>query len=272
VAGRFTTLRSRSVTALALGVVMISLIIISPYTILLLFLVVAVFCTWELMTLFNARGNARSLIIALIVGLIAFTVIFLLLLSGMRWIVWLAFFGFFSFVIYVLRAHKLPVSQPGQIAGAIVYVALPLALTGSWIESGNGFDYSLVLGIVILTWTNDVSAYMIGNWVGRRRLSPLLSPNKTWEGTLGGGIITLVASVLLVLSLPILPAWHWISLALMTVICCSIGDLFESYMKRLAAVKDSGTLLPGHGGFLDRFDSFLFTSPFVSVYLMEVVW
>ncbi|MDR3262073.1 MAG: phosphatidate cytidylyltransferase [Tannerella sp.] len=126
-----------------------------------------------------------------------------------------------------------------------------------------------VLLIFIFIWLNDTGAYLIGSAFGKRRLFPRISPLKSWEGFWGGWTVTLAASLLLACFCPeLLPAWyHWPALAAVTVIFGTWGDLVESLMKRIYGVKDSGALLPGHGGILDRLDSVILASPAVYFYL-----
>ncbi len=123
------------------------------------------------------------------------------------------------------------------------------------------------MGIFILIWVNDSFAYLVGSSIGRRKLFPSVSPKKTVEGTLGGFIFTLVAAYILSLYEPILKSAEWIILATVIVIMGSLGDLIESKLKRLAGVKDSGAILPGHGGMLDRLDSLIFAAPFAYLVL-----
>lgn len=126
----------------------------------------------------------------------------------------------------------------------------------------NDFAKFLIMGIFILIWVNDSFAYLVGRSVGRTKLFPSVSPKKTVEGTVGGFIFSLVAAYFMSkyetnLSLP-----QWLILATVIVITGSLGDLIESKFKRAAGVKDSGAILPGHGGMLDRLDSLIFAAPF----------
>jgi phosphatidate cytidylyltransferase len=168
-----------------------------------------------------------------------------------------------------------------------VYISLSWALmlnirSGAlWMPTGddgsNGFAHistklALITGFVVpliiigSIWINDTMAYIVGSLVGRTPLSSV-SPKKTWEGTIGG----IVLSVAVMWGLGYLShssaAWMWGAIALISAITGTLGDLLESKLKRLAGVKDSGNILPGHGGFLDRFDSLLLATPFVWLFL-----
>lgn len=128
---------------------------------------------------------------------------------------------------------------------------------------------NIPLALILLIWTNDTMAYITGSFIGKTPFSKI-SPKKTWEGTIGGVVFTVIAVLLIDYLgwLPSLKTQDWIVLALLASIVGTAGDLFESKLKRLADVKDSGNILPGHGGALDRFDSLLFALPFAFVYVM----
>lgn len=148
------------------------------------------------------------------------------------------------------------------------YLAIPLSLAGT----DSIFDSSIVLTLFILIWCNDTFAYLTGRLMGRTPMLKRLSPNKTIEGLLGGILLTGLAAYFLFLYMET-PVNSWplmAGLAVVTSVFSTLGDLFESGLKRSAGVKDSGNILPGHGGILDRIDSFLFVVPAAVVYLFLV--
>ncbi len=126
----------------------------------------------------------------------------------------------------------------------------------------DAFAKLLIMGIFILIWVNDSFAYLVGKSIGRTKLFPSVSPKKTIEGTLGGFIFALGAAYIMSTQETLITQWQWIILACVIVISGSLGDLIESKLKRGAGVKDSGAILPGHGGMLDRLDSLVFAAPF----------
>ena len=127
---------------------------------------------------------------------------------------------------------------------------------------GKYVGYMLPLVIIATIWINDTMAYLVGSFIGRTPLSAL-SPKKTWEGTIGGIVLSVLVVTLVGVFALQGDALHFIAVSLIAAVAGTFGDLFESKLKRLAGIKDSGQLLPGHGGFLDRFDSLLFAVPFV---------
>lgn len=126
----------------------------------------------------------------------------------------------------------------------------------------DAFAKLLIMGIFILIWVNDSFAYLVGKSIGRTKLFPSVSPKKTIEGTLGGFIFALIAAYLMATFEALISPIQWMILATVIVVAGSLGDLIESKLKRAAGVKDSGAILPGHGGMLDRLDSLVFAAPF----------
>lgn len=131
------------------------------------------------------------------------------------------------------------------------------------------YSFILPVAVVLSIWINDTMAYIVGSMIGKTPFSKI-SPKKTWEGTIGGAILCVLVMGLIGLYLPVsqgLELKHWVAIATVAAVAGTLGDLFESKLKRMANIKDSGTFMPGHGGFLDRFDSLLFTAPLVWLYM-----
>lgn len=153
----------------------------------------------------------------------------------------------------------------------LLYVMLPLGLLVTIPVSTTNdlltYNYFKVLGIVFLIWTNDTMAYLGGSLLGRNKLYERISPGKTWEGTIVGALSTAGVGFLLNLDHTYNNVLIWPVIGLLVAALGTTGDLVESMLKRMAGVKDSGQLMPGHGGALDRFDSLIFVTPFVYVFL-----
>ena len=124
-----------------------------------------------------------------------------------------------------------------------------------------------LLSIFVFIWLSDTGAYCVGSLIGKHRLFERISPKKSWEGSIGGGIFSIASSLGFAHFFPFMPGWQWVGLAIVVVIFGTWGDLTESLMKRQLGIKDSGNILPGHGGMLDRFDSALMAIPAAVVYL-----
>lgn len=154
---------------------------------------------------------------------------------------------------------RLPMQRGGitNTGGALFYIVAPFAFA-TWLTA---MDTTLFVGTMLLLWTNDTGAYLVGKAVGRHKLMPSVSPGKTWEGLIGGILLALGAGWLIAQAWTALPVHGWLIAAVAISITGTIGDLYESAMKRKAGVKDSGRIMPGHGGVLDRFDGFLLAAP-----------
>lgn len=171
----------------------------------------------------------------------------------------------------VLRSKK-PFRSIGLNLLALYYISLPLTLTFFLANIGGVFSGAILLGVLFIIWGNDSGAYIIGSLVGKNKLIPHVSPNKTIEGFLGGGLFCVAVAYLNIHIFKSIPYFEtlalikpmvWYMIAGAVFIFATMGDLVESLLKRSLDIKDSGNILPGHGGFLDRFDAFLFVLPIV---------
>ena len=254
-----------------------------PEAMMFLFALVTALSVWEFTGLVNNSGDVRvNRFICTVAGVYLF----------------LAFAGFCSgitpaavFIPYLLTVVYLFISElytkaPNPINNwaytmlSQMYIALPFSMINvvAFHSTGDAhvYDYLLPLSIFIFLWTNDTGAYISGSLLGRHKLFPRVSPGKSWEGSIGGGLLVLVVAALVgylanssegghTLSIP-----AWMGLGLVVVFFGTWGDLVESLFKRTLGIKDSGNILPGHGGMLDRFDSSLMAFPAAVVYLYTV--
>ena len=143
-----------------------------------------------------------------------------------------------------------------------IYITLPLILFVFMSGEPENYNRFLLLGMFLIIWSNDTGAYFAGKTLGKHKLFERVSPNKTIEGTIGGIILAFIIISILFYFYPSLSLIKWFILTLIVSIAGSLGDLVESQMKRTLKIKDSGSILPGHGGFLDRFDALIFALPF----------
>lgn len=151
-----------------------------------------------------------------------------------------------------------------------VYAAMPFAmlnLISSYGEGNVEYNYVLPLAIFIFLWSNDTGAYCFGCTLGRHKMFKRISPKKSWEGFAGGACTAILAGYVMSLFFDTLNTWQWVTMSAVVVAAGTLGDLIESCMKREAGIKDSGNILPGHGGILDRFDSAILAIPCVVIFL-----
>lgn len=172
-----------------------------------------------------------------------------------------------SVAMLLSRNPRDPGKELGIAVLMIALVALPFALLTHLVA----IDAHLMIGIMILLWTNETGAYLTGKFFGKHKMIPSISPKKTWEGLFGGIAFTLLFAWFLHMAWPVVGLEHWLAIAVIVAVLSTLGDLLESALKRARGVKDAGDLLPGHGGILDRFDGLLLVAPGVWAYLLVVL-
>lgn len=208
------------------------------------------------------------------------------MLGGLLYSAWSFIILFFIILLgclyeYVKLVKKITPANFGYyLPLAIVYIIIPILLM---IDMGITvklytienppplIPYSPLFpcAIIFSIWINDTMAYIVGSMIGKTPFSKI-SPKKTWEGTIGGALLCVIVIGLLTRVIPqavTISIYHWINIAVICAIFGTLGDLLESKLKRMANIKDSGSFMPGHGGFLDRFDSLLIATPFVWLYI-----
>lgn len=171
------------------------------------------------------------------------------------------------FIQGIYRKNEVSVNDIAASVTGLIFVVFPfICLMHIGFYPDGDYHSLVILGFLCILWVNDIMAYLIGKYLGKHKLSSI-SPGKTWEGTIGGALWGIGAGIAVYYGFGIL-AWNdWLVIAVLIVIFGVQSDLLESKFKRSAGVKDSGKLLPGHGGMLDRFDSILFSAPLVLLYL-----
>ena len=156
-----------------------------------------------------------------------------------------------------------------QAMGGLLYITAPMFML---VMMRLHFESCMwPLALILMIWCNDTMAYLVGSFIGKTPFSPI-SPKKTWEGTAGGALLTIAGAAICGRVIPGSRIIDWIMVALCAAVAGTLGDLLESKLKRIANVKDSGSLMPGHGGALDRFDSLLIATPFAFIYLMYFMY
>ncbi len=147
--------------------------------------------------------------------------------------------------------------------GGLIYAALPFCFALPFAHITGDYNGMILISLFILIWSSDTFAYLCGRTFGKHKLFEKISPKKTWEGFIGGAILTVGSGIILFYYTEITHLTNWIVFALLAVVFGSIGDLVESMFKRSIGIKDSGNLIPGHGGILDRMDSFMVALPVI---------
>lgn len=252
------------------GAVLVTLIVVatmmSGWYFTALFGLIAILTTHEFMNI-NGMVRWKSWIAA-----VASLAMFLLPMVEIKYNVWVAavwiliLVGMFAMELW-LKADD-PIRNWGIFALSQLYVALPFTLMH--ILQINS-EISMVLVLFVMIWVNDTFAFLTGSFLGRHRMFERVSPKKSWEGFVGGNIFTLAAAFILWMLYPrTLDLCEWFIIAEIIVIFGTLGDLVESLMKRTLGLKDSGHIIPGHGGMLDRFDSAILAAPMLYVVILII--
>lgn len=266
----------RAVTGLFFVLVMVGGIIYSPNSYFVLFALITLLSLREFYALINNHlGTSINVWLNAIVGT-AFFCVFTMVQLGVYPFsyILLAPFLLYFFYIFVKELYNKETEPLKNLSFTVLgqfYIAVPFTLLSSLaclpLNGDTNYKWFLVIAIFIFIWVNDSGAYLVGSQIGKRRLFERISPKKSWEGFWGGLVFAVLSSVLFGYLVPVFSIPVWMGLALTVSVAGVFGDLTESMMKRILGVKDSGNVLPGHGGMLDRFDAILFAIPVAIVYL-----
>ena len=279
---KMKNLAVRTMSGLVLAAVVLGAIAWSQWSFGALLLVLLAVGMHEFYALAGKQGNSPQKIVGLVAGIVLFVLNFAFVSEDIEILgsarqaygCGLAFLLLLlpaMFICELYRRNENPAAGIGTTMMGVCYVALPLSLMCYIPMVGSDtWNPWVMIAYIFIIWANDVFAYLVGMSVGRHRLCERLSPKKSWEGFFGG----LAGAVVMgVVAAKVLDAhvWVWAGLALVAAVSGVLGELVESMFKRAAGVKDSGKLIPGHGGMLDRFDAMLLSAPFVFVYMLFVM-
>ncbi|HKJ06074.1 MAG TPA: phosphatidate cytidylyltransferase [Flavobacteriaceae bacterium] len=265
----------RSISGFVFGSVLIFSILYSQTTFVTLFFILMMLCLYEFKRMIDIKS-----IFPYILGTLFFTFGNILNVTNNAYQEVFEFVGlvlfltiFLTFASILLFTKKDDVIQHlGKIFLSVIYIVVPFTLIVQIPFLNASFNYinTTILGVFLLIWTNDTFAFLVGKNFGKHKLLERISPNKTIEGFVGGMTFTFLASFAVANQFPQLSLTQWIVIAAIVNVFGVLGDLIESMFKRQAGVKDSSNFIPGHGGFLDRFDSVIFAAPFIFIYLQFV--
>jgi len=249
----------RTLTGISLIIVVIGSILTGPVPFLGMLMVLFGLSTRELFDLYSVRSGAPQLLMVLFAGLLLPASFFIINLQWSPLWLLIPVAGWIAALFW----SRSPVAS----LLAILWLALPFTcyfILGYLGENGN-YTPRLPLMVIVLLWVNDTFAYLTGTVIGRHPMTPVLSPGKTWEGMAGGILFTQLGGYIFSRVTGEYVAGQWILIALLISGAGLAGDLFESGLKRKRNIKDTGGILPGHGGILDRFDSLLFVAPVMTL-------
>lgn len=279
---KYSNLTQRLITGIAGAAAIIAGVAVGQWTYFVIFFVLCLFTLLEFYKLVGLDGLAPQKAYGTLCGVSIFVLSFLIeghitLPDG--YVIppqgYILIFPLIS-CVYMIKLYKKferkPFTNIAFTFLGIFYVALPFALLNVIAYEGGRYNYEVILGILLILWASDTGAYFAGTRFGRRKLFERISPKKSWEGFVGGAVLAMLFVWGLAHYLHTLSSTAWVVVGIIIIIGGTFGDLIESLLKRSIDIKDSGDALPGHGGFLDRFDGLLISVPFIAAYLEVFVF
>lgn len=269
-----TNFQERLLTSILFVITLLGSIILSEFAASILFFAIILLSQREFYNFFKPTDIKPQMKVGIIGGLGYFTISVLASQAKLNistlFLIIPIIFGIFIIELY--RNRPQPIANIGYTILGIIYVAVPFTLLHELsyyanFEFGNTYNYDILLGYFFVLWANDTGAYLVGRKIGKTKLFERISPKKTWEGSIGGVVLGLIIGYVNSILFPEIDLIIWLGIALIIVIFGSLGDLVESLFKRSLNIKDSGKLLPGHGGVLDRFDGIFISAPMVYTFL-----
>ena len=271
-----SNLIQRTITGIVFVAVLVGCILWSPISFSLLFTLIAALSVHEFGHLMNVyNGVSMNKTITALGGAYLFMALGSFCIGATDARIFLPYLFLLIYLmiteLYLKRTN--PLGNWAYSMLSQLYIALPFALLNilayhnSPENSSVTYNPLLPLSIFVFIWLSDTGAYCVGSLIGKHRLFERISPKKSWEGSIGGAVFSIASSLIFAHCYPFFPIGQWAGLAAVVVVFGTWGDLTESLMKRQLGIKDSGNILPGHGGMLDRFDSALMAIPAAVIYL-----
>ena len=264
----------RTITGVIYVGLMLAGTIIHPLVFAFVFASMLFFVEFEFYKLVENAGYNPHKVVGLVLGVLLFTICFGISYNILAITFSIIFIPFLIliFLFEILRSDSKVLENATITLTGFIYIAVPFSLTNFIVFSGvpgsSKFYPSTLVGIFFIVWVYDSVAYLVGSKFGRHKIHEKISPNKTWEGFIAGAVFGLVTGIVNAVIFQRLSVISWLVISCIVVVFGTLGDLFESKIKRELNVKDSGSVLPGHGGLLDRFDSLLFALPFIFIWLI----
>ena len=267
---KYNNLTQRIITGLLGSALIIFGIVYSEWTYFAIFFFICIASLWEFYGLAGLDGMIPQKSFGTICGMIIFCLSFFIEQGSISYRYYFLIFPLLA-CVYMIKLYKKSERKPfTNIAFTflgIFYVAIPFALLNIASFENGYYNYQIMVGCLLILWASDTGAYFAGTRFGKRKLFERISPKKSWEGAVGGAILAFIFAFVIANYFATLAFWQWMSIAVIIIIGGVFGDLVESLLKRSIEIKDSGDSLPGHGGFLDRFDGLLISAPFIVAFL-----
>ncbi|MGF1923215.1 MAG: phosphatidate cytidylyltransferase [Bacteroidia bacterium] len=268
-------MKTRAITAFFFTIVMLGSIFLGAYTFTAFYLLLSIVSLLEFYKLVKMGGIRPHRNIGVLVAGILFlmTASYHFLQFETKYLLLVVPLIFSVFISELYKKNKIPFANISYTFVGFIYVTIPFCFFYSlgFLADVLRYDYHLPLAFLLMLWANDTGAYLFGVRFGKSRLFERHSPKKSWEGFFGGMFTSIVVAFVLARLFPEMNLITWCGMAILISSFGTLGDLVESMLKRSLDAKDSGSFLPGHGGFLDRFDGLLIAAPVVYVYLYLII-
>jgi phosphatidate cytidylyltransferase len=264
-------MKTRAVTGFFFVIVMLGSIMLGRYAFSIFYLLLSILCLREFYRLLKKSGIEPNMLTGLINGFFIYIIFALIVInSSLAVYKLLALLTISISVIFIQELFKKSASPFINISytlAGLVFICLPFTFFHALAFLKGDFNFHYPLAFLLLLWANDTGAYLVGMKLGRTKLFERHSPKKTWEGFIGGMLISGIIAFIISYYFKELSWIQWVLEAILISGFGTLGDLIESMFKRSINIKDSGEILPGHGGLLDRFDGLLLAAPIVYTYL-----
>jgi len=266
---QYSHLRKRVLSVLVAVPIVVTAIHWNSLSYFLLFLVIVTLTMLEFYKLASFGGVSPNKFLGIGGGVVTYTLIFMYASERVpgNYLYLLCPMVALVYLIELYQQDATPFTNIAYTLLGIVYVSVPFSLLHITAFARGAYSYEIVMGILLILWANDTGAYLIGSSIGKHSLFKRISPKKSWEGALGGAALALVVSYTIANCFSSIGVEMWLGIGGIIAVAGTYGDLVESMLKRSVKIKDSGETIPGHGGFLDRFDSFLLAIPFVVAFI-----
>jgi phosphatidate cytidylyltransferase len=267
----YSNLGQRAITAAVGALIVVSASIYSDWTYFIVFAAILAFSQMEFYKLTGLDGMLPLRSFGTFLGLMIFTLTFMIEKERLPNEYLYLIFPIVSLTFFIKlykKTDKKPFTGVAYTYLGIFYVALPFSLLNLAVFSVDKiYHYEILIGCLLILWASDTGAYFAGTKFGKTKLFERVSPKKSWEGFLGGAFAAIAVSFILSQNFRVIEDWKWLVISGIIIIAGTYGDLIESLFKRSIEIKDSGNHLPGHGGFMDRFDGLLLSAPFITAFL-----
>jgi phosphatidate cytidylyltransferase len=267
---KYSNLTQRIITAFIGAAVIVAGIVLSEWAYFAIFFFICIMSLREFYALIELEGVVIQKTFSLLCGLVVFSLPFFVERGDVSYRCYFLLFPLLSITFIIKLYRKLERKPFTNIAFTflgILYIVVPFALLHIAAFEKGVYNFEIIFGCLFILWATDTGAYFAGTFFGKRKLFERISPKKSWEGAIGGAVLAFVFAYVISVYFHSLEPWKWMGVALIIIVGGVYGDLVESLLKRSIEIKDSGNALPGHGGFLDRFDGLFISTPFVVAFL-----